>query len=605
LANVTLKIKIDVASLDAELQKAVEKIRQQLEKIGEIDIQIPKGFNKDAGEVDKNLKKIGESTKKVGEFSKRDMGMFANQILFSSGVTGRLQGQLSNLATGLATGGAIGAAFAGASALISTLTENSQRWASALREAANNLVSVKDGMEGIKVAITPTELDNLVDKYEAISAAMKGMLDVVSGGRLQTEIGLWFASMIGALPDSVTINEDILEVLKEQKIQLQANKLVADAYAKSLGFDSFEAYKQHVKNEEEKKKAEDKALEEAKRRAEERVRLQDDLSIRTKAGMDKEIAELTLKYDRERELAGENHQILLQLEREFNQNLLQIRVNYARLEFDERIKFHQQVKQQEEEKMRLTRERYAKEMKGAIDLTKLEARLSNTRAEITQMEQDERVTVTMAALSTIQSVFGQHTVIFKAAAAAQAIINTIAAAQAALAPPPLGIGPVFGPALAAITIAAGMARVASIMATDIPGFFTGGFTGEGNRKEEKGIVHAGEYVFEQPLVSREPERFALLHNMLRSGVTLADMFNRLAVPSPALTLPGGVPAGAMGSGGGSTALLQSIDKTLKELTDKGNDKMEVVGEVRLKDQDIYISFKRGEKKMLKRGTVNG
>ena len=65
----------------------------------------------------------------------------------------------------------------------------------------------------------------------------------------------------------------------------------------------------------------------------------------------------------------------------------------------------------------------------------------------------------------------------KAAGIANAMINTYTAATAALAPPPLGAGPIMGPILAAVTIAAGLANVAAITAQQPPKFAGGGLPG--------------------------------------------------------------------------------------------------------------------------------
>jgi hypothetical protein len=56
---------------------------------------------------------------------------------------------------------------------------------------------------------------------------------------------------------------------------------------------------------------------------------------------------------------------------------------------------------------------------------------------------------------------------------ATAMINTYSAATAALAPPPLGLGPVFGPIVAATAIAAGLANIAVISAQQVPGLAAG------------------------------------------------------------------------------------------------------------------------------------
>lgn len=99
-----------------------------------------------------------------------------------------------------------------------------------------------------------------------------------------------------------------------------------------------------------------------------------------------------------------------------------------------------------------------------------------------------------AAATLAQTAFGEGSELFKALAIGQTIISTYTAATAALMPPPDGLGPLLGPALAAVTIATGLANVARIQGV---GFAEGGFTGRGGKYEPAGIVHRGEYVVPQ------------------------------------------------------------------------------------------------------------
>lgn len=67
-----------------------------------------------------------------------------------------------------------------------------------------------------------------------------------------------------------------------------------------------------------------------------------------------------------------------------------------------------------------------------------------------------------AALILAQTFGSEGSAAYKGLAIAQTTIDTYRAATAALAPPPTGAGPLLGPALAAITIATGLANVAKI-----------------------------------------------------------------------------------------------------------------------------------------------
>jgi hypothetical protein len=122
-------------------------------------------------------------------------------------------------------------------------------------------------------------------------------------------------------------------------------------------------------------------------------------------------------------------------------------------------------------------------------------------AQVQAEIQQEQLTATSlyfnAASSLAETAFGEGSELFRAVAIGEAIINTYSAATAALAPPPLGAGPLVGPALAAATIASGLANVARISGI---GFAEGGYTGSGGKYEPAGIVHKGEWVAPQHIV---------------------------------------------------------------------------------------------------------
>jgi hypothetical protein len=126
---------------------------------------------------------------------------------------------------------------------------------------------------------------------------------------------------------------------------------------------------------------------------------------------------------------------------------------------------------------------------------------SNKVQEAKKQEYQTQFLLDQQKLANTASVLGQISALtkegsneYKLIATAQATIDTIRAATAALAPPPIGAGPVLGPILAAITTATGLANVARI--NEI-GFSQGGYTGPGGKYEPAGIVHKGEVVFNQ------------------------------------------------------------------------------------------------------------
>lgn len=111
--------------------------------------------------------------------------------------------------------------------------------------------------------------------------------------------------------------------------------------------------------------------------------------------------------------------------------------------------------------------------------------------------EEENLRNTTAILGQTASLFEEGTAAFKVLASGQIIANTYSAATAALAPPPLGAGPIFGPAFAAVAIATGLANLARVNEIE---FAEGGYTGQGAKYDVAGVVHKGEYVAPKHIV---------------------------------------------------------------------------------------------------------
>lgn len=108
----------------------------------------------------------------------------------------------------------------------------------------------------------------------------------------------------------------------------------------------------------------------------------------------------------------------------------------------------------------------------------------------------------------------------KAAAIAQAMINTYQSATAAfsaMASIPY-VGPALGAAAAAVAVATGLANVAQIRAQP-DSYDTGGYTGPGGRLELAGIVHRGEGVLNQQEIAAlgGPSGFYALRHAIARG----------------------------------------------------------------------------------------
>ncbi|HIE1683532.1 TPA: tape measure protein [Acinetobacter nosocomialis] len=90
-------------------------------------------------------------------------------------------------------------------------------------------------------------------------------------------------------------------------------------------------------------------------------------------------------------------------------------------------------------------------------------------------------------------------------AAAQAVIYGNLASAAALAPPPIGLGPVAGIPLSTMMKTTGYVNAGLIMAqgvAGITGFSTGGYTGNMGRGDVAGVVHGQEYVLNAAATKR-------------------------------------------------------------------------------------------------------
>ena len=99
---------------------------------------------------------------------------------------------------------------------------------------------------------------------------------------------------------------------------------------------------------------------------------------------------------------------------------------------------------------------------------KIATETSNFEIKTEQLTADAKRTIVANSLGQIAGLMGEESKAGKALAVASTLINTYNAAAAALAGPPVGAGPVFGPIVAAGAIASGLANVAKIKATKLP-----------------------------------------------------------------------------------------------------------------------------------------
>ena len=113
-------------------------------------------------------------------------------------------------------------------------------------------------------------------------------------------------------------------------------------------------------------------------------------------------------------------------------------------------------------------------IQNLINLGNKKAESDKQQALIDELLKQQRLANASLVASQIKTLFNEETAAYKTLAIAQASIDTFRGATAALAPPPVGAGPLFGPILAATTIALGLANVAKIAGINLGAAAGGG-----------------------------------------------------------------------------------------------------------------------------------
>lgn len=130
----------------------------------------------------------------------------------------------------------------------------------------------------------------------------------------------------------------------------------------------------------------------------------------------------------------------------------------------------------------------------------LDLKIANKKVDektTVESEQAKKLTVEDA-LNAVGGIINEKSAAGKLLASAQTAISTYQAATSALKDPPIGVGPVFGPILAALTVAKGLANVARINAIQLPKFAGGviGIDGPGTGTSDSipAMISKGESV---------------------------------------------------------------------------------------------------------------
>lgn len=205
------------------------------------------------------------------------------------------------------------------------------------------------------------------------------------------------------------------------------------------------------------------------------------LSVDQRAELEKKLAELKLKLSRtvtanqiednknlteaEKKRAKEREEIekrLSEKKKELQREVFSLGVEVVNAGFEnQQMKFDQEIEQSEKKKqldIDNVQNSVASEQEKKDKIAAIEIRAEGQRQVLEQRKRQ---------IAREQAKFE------KAANLASITMSTYAAAAAALRPPPVGLGPVAGIPLAALTVGIGLARAAQVVATPLPAYKIG------------------------------------------------------------------------------------------------------------------------------------
>jgi hypothetical protein len=117
--------------------------------------------------------------------------------------------------------------------------------------------------------------------------------------------------------------------------------------------------------------------------------------------------------------------------------------------------------------------RLADQKKTASQSVQIADKEAKAKAKIEKALAQQKINMVAGSLGAVSNLIGKDSAAGKALAVAQATISTYSAAAAALAPPPVGAGPILGPIAAGIAVATGLKSVRDIMKTKLPSTYGG------------------------------------------------------------------------------------------------------------------------------------
>ncbi len=352
----------------------------------------------------------------------------------------------------------------------------------------NNLVKLKNPMEGLEFSIKPEEIDKLTEnidqKIKIAQATNKTILanagitaQGINVGYILGELGI-IKGLSEKEQERLKTNEKLVEKLKEMKATLEAQKIV-----------------QETMNENDIK---------ATKTKENKLTKEKDIPTAQEL-FDKEM-EKTLPgsvFEALKPLAENEPEMLPDIKMVKEQELQKLKIGNIEDKFA-------REKALADWELQTELSKYEKFANYEEIRTELERQHSIKRREIAEEEANFKIAAYLQTLDVLRGAFAEHTAIAQAASIASTIIQTYQAATAALSPPPIGAGPLFGPILAAATIAAGMANIAKMESVKIPGYAEGGRLPKG----ESGFVEG----YHNEIIAPEKTFVEVFRNELRPQI---------------------------------------------------------------------------------------
>jgi hypothetical protein len=423
--------------------------------------------------LDKGVKDLGTSTKGAeGGFKSLTTGISATGMAFKAMGIGlivtafrKLKDMLMEnqvvMDTVTRATESIGFVF---NQVIGTAVELGQKIAKAFSDPEQ---AVADLWTAIKQNIS-NRIEGLIDTFGALGKVIKSAfsrdLEGLKEGLAEAKTG--FIQLNTGMTEVQQNN--FVNTLKNQAKQLKANVKEADSFGKSVT---------KLRNEVKLAEATQRGLQlQYQKEAEVQRQIRDDISLtmderiaaNTRLGeiLDEQFAEEKALADKKLELT----QLVLSANKDnVDLQVEEINAKNELIDLDERITSQ---KSEQLTNLNALNKEYADSLKDvdkAENTTTKNAGINTKeRVKWAEMEKDEKLKLADQTLGALANVFGKESAAGKALAIGQALINTYSAASAALAPPPLGAGPIVGPILAAGAIASGIANVKQITSTKLP-----------------------------------------------------------------------------------------------------------------------------------------